>query len=49
MEYVKDTVKPDAILWGGDTIPHDLDSLTTASSVNIMKNITKLVSDSWAE
>ena len=32
LDYVKDTVKPDAILWGGDTIPHDVDSLQTDSS-----------------
>ena len=32
MEFVKDTIKPDAILWGGDTIPHDVDTLETETS-----------------
>jgi len=41
MSFVKDEIKPDVILWGGDSIPHNLDSLTFESNVEIMKNVTR--------
>lgn len=49
LDYVKNDVKPDAILWGGDSIPHDLDTLRIDSSAQIMKNVTKVVSETWDE
>jgi hypothetical protein len=45
LQYIKNEVKPDVVLWGGDSVPHNLDSLDFNSNVAIMKNTTKLVSD----
>jgi hypothetical protein len=33
-------MEPDVVLWGGDSIPHNIDTLTFKSNVDIMKNIT---------
>lgn len=39
--YISDEIQPDVVLWSGDSIPHNVDSLTFDSNVEIMKNITK--------
>jgi hypothetical protein len=49
IEYVNSDIKPDAVLWGGDSIPHNLDSLQIGSSVAIMKNVTKMVADGFSD
>jgi len=33
LAYIKDTIKPDAVLWGGDSVPHNLDTLTLETYV----------------
>lgn len=43
LSHIKDEIKPDFVLWAGDSIPHNLDSLTFDSNVEIMKNVTKQV------
>lgn len=45
LEYISQDLKPDAILWGGDSVPHNVDSLNFDSNVAIMKNTTALVSE----
>jgi hypothetical protein len=45
LEYISQEIKPDAVFWGGDSVPHNVDSLDFASNVNIMKNTTKIVED----
>ena len=45
MEFIREQIKPDLVLWGGDSIPHNVDSITLESNVQIMKNITKQVVD----
>jgi sphingomyelin phosphodiesterase len=45
LDHISNEVKPDAVFWGGDSIPHNLDSLNLITNVNIMKNATKLVAD----
>lgn len=45
LEYIASDIKPDAVMWGGDSIPHNLDTLILETSVNIMKNTTKIVTD----
>jgi len=37
---ITDNIKPDVVFWGGDSIPHNLDSLTFDTNVAIMKNVT---------
>lgn len=46
LSFIKDGIKPDAVFWGGDSIPHNVESLTFDDNVNIMKNVTKIVADS---
>lgn len=46
LDHIAKDVKPDAVFWGGDSIPHNLDSLNLPTNVEIMKNTTKLVADS---
>ena len=45
LSFIKDAIKPDAVFWGGDSIPHNVESLTYDDNVNIMKNVTQLVAD----
>ena len=33
LDHLKNDIKPDFLIWGGDTIPHNLDSLTFESNV----------------
>ncbi len=40
LDHLKNDIKPDYLIWGGDTIPHNIDSLTFESNVQIMKNVT---------
>jgi len=39
-KYVKDDLKPDMILWGGDTVPHDVHSQTFDEVVDLMNRTT---------
>ena len=40
LQYIKNEIKPDVVLWGGDSIPHNVDTLTFDSNVQIMRNVT---------
>ena len=48
LSYVNDSIDPDAIFWLGDSIPHNIDSLTLESNVEVMKNVTSLVESTLA-
>jgi sphingomyelin phosphodiesterase len=47
--FINDDVKPDVILWGGDSIPHNLDSLTEEDNIRIMKKITTDIKNSFPD
>jgi len=34
------SMNPDFVMWGGDSIPHNVDTITPQGNVQIMKNIT---------
>ena len=36
-------MKPDAVFWGGDSVPHNLDTLNEQTNVEIIKNVTQAV------
>lgn len=40
LDHVRDVVKPHAVFWGGDNIPHDLSTLNVKSNVETIKNTT---------
>jgi hypothetical protein len=46
---VNTDIKPDAVLWGGDSISHNIDALDIYSSVNMMKNVTKIMTDKLSD
>jgi sphingomyelin phosphodiesterase len=43
------SMNPDALFWVGDSIPHNLESLTFQSNVDIMKNITKKIKETFLD
>ena len=43
LNFIKDGIQPEAVLWGGDSIPHNVDSLNFEDNVNILKNVTEIV------
>lgn len=45
MSFIKDGIKPDAVFWGGDSIPHNIESQSYDDDVSIMKNVTEIVAD----
>lgn len=42
-DFIKDEIRPEVVLWGGDSIPHDVDSLTFESNVETMKRVSRNV------
>ena len=45
LSEIKNEIKPDVVFWAGDSVPHNIDTLTIESNIEIMKNITKDVID----
>jgi sphingomyelin phosphodiesterase len=43
LEHIRDEKKPDAVFWMGDSIPHNLDSLSLENNTYIMKAVSQLV------
>jgi hypothetical protein len=39
-DFIESDIKPEAVLWGGDSIPHNVDTLNLKRNVEIVKNIT---------
>lgn len=40
LDHIKNVIKPDLVMWGGDSIPHNVDSLTIETNIEIMKQVT---------
>lgn len=49
LKEIREDIKPDFVFWGGDSIPHDIDTLSFDTNVQIMKNVTQLVIDGLPE
>jgi len=45
LDHINNEVKPDAVFWGGDSVSHNIESLSVESNVEVMKNTTKMVVD----
>ena len=45
LTHIKNEIKPDAVFWGGDSIAHNIETLTEQANVDVMINTTKLVAD----
>jgi sphingomyelin phosphodiesterase len=46
LDYINDEIQPDVALWGGDSIPHNVDSITEKDNIAIMKNVSAQVRES---
>lgn len=40
LDHISQDLKPAAVFWGGDSVPHNLDSLNMERNIEIMKNTT---------
>lgn len=45
LKQIREVQKPDYVFWGGDSIPHNLDTLVFDTNVEIMQNVTKILVD----
>lgn len=45
LDHIKHTVKPDAVMWSGDSVPHILASNSVGETVDIMNRVSKQVAD----
>lgn len=45
LDHIKHTVKPDAVLWSGDSMPHILHSNTPENTVNTLRRVSRQVSE----
>ena len=41
LSFIRNEIKPDVVIWGGDSIPHNTDSLNIEDNIEILKNVTK--------
>lgn len=39
-EYINENIKPDVALWGGDSIPHTINTLNTKDTIASMKKVS---------
>jgi sphingomyelin phosphodiesterase len=46
-EYITEEIKPDGVFWAGDSISHNLDSLTFKSNVDNMVRVSSAVNDAF--
>jgi len=45
LDHLSNDVKPYAVLWGGDSISHNLESVSEESNIEVMKNTTQMVAE----
>jgi len=43
--FIKNQIKPDVVLWTGDSIPHNIESVTFDETVNNMARVSREVAD----
>jgi hypothetical protein len=39
-EFIAEEIKPDVALWGGDSIPHNVESLSFEKGLETMKTVS---------
>jgi len=45
LQFINDEIKPDVALWGGDSVPHNLGTITFDSNLDTVIKATELVKD----
>ena len=43
LSYIRNEIKPDVVIWGGDSIPHNTESVNTKENIEVMEKVTKQV------
>jgi sphingomyelin phosphodiesterase len=43
MEYIRDMLKPDMIIWTGDNVPHEIWDQSFENNLNATKTVTELI------
>ena len=47
-EFINTNIQPDIGLWGGDSIPHNMDSITKESDITTMRQVANQVSSAFS-
>ena len=42
MQFVKEDLNPDVVIWLGDSVPHNFDALSKEEIVKIMREVTSI-------
>jgi hypothetical protein len=45
LDFIKNVIEPEAVLWGGDSIAHNTETLSKDDTLSSLKNVTKIVAD----
>lgn len=45
LEFINNEIKADIVLWGGDSVPHNLESISFESNLETLQKATELVKD----
>lgn len=40
LSYIRNDIKPDVVIWGGDSIPHNTASVSIDENIDIVKKVT---------
>jgi hypothetical protein len=49
LDFIKNEIHPDLVLWGGNSVPHALDTLTNQQVIDTMKRVTEQITDALGE
>lgn len=45
LNFIKESIEPDVVLWSGDSVPHNIGTLTLESNVEQIKKVTQMVAE----
>jgi hypothetical protein len=43
LKFIKEVIQPQAVFWGGDSVPHNQDTVTPNYVVNSLRKVTEHV------
>ena len=49
LSFINETVKPDFLIWGGDSVPHNVESQSAEDNINVIMNATKQITNALPE
>jgi sphingomyelin phosphodiesterase len=45
LTFIRDEISPDILFWGGDTVPHNVETQTAEDNINTILKATNLVTE----